>query len=147
MSQPVRQRPPSVAKGDCGIAVPFFAGVVAVALLGFWPAMVWHGYGGPTGNDWRWDIHSTVAEAVYFGVMAFIIALVVTGRRPASRTPAPAPAAPPEPGPDPAVTMRLLEGLDEIDGYAAEAEKARTGEELDYLNAYGRLPGRERNPQ
>jgi hypothetical protein len=81
MNQPNRQRAPG--QGDWGIAVPFFAGLMIVALVGFWPAMVWHGYGGPTGNDWRWDIHSTIAEAVYLGVIGFIAVLVVAGNRPA----------------------------------------------------------------
>ena len=79
MSQPVRQRPRPPAQGDWGIAIPFFAGLMVIALLGFWPAMVWHGYTDTGG--WKWDIHSTVAEAVYFGVMAFIAALIVLGNR------------------------------------------------------------------
>lgn len=141
MSQPARQQPRPPAQEDWGIAVPFFAGAMVIAVVGFWPAMVWHGYTDTGG--WRWDIHSTVAELVYLGVVAFIITLAWLGSRPA-RTAAPPKCVPPRPGPDPAVTMRLLEELDEIDGYAAEAENARTGEDLDYLNVYGRLPGRER---
>lgn len=98
MSQPTRPRVPG--QGDWGIAVPFFAGLMVVALVGFWPAMVWHGYGGPTGNDWRWDIHSTIAEAVYFGVIGFVAALVVAGNRPA-RPAFQAPPAMPPAGPPP----------------------------------------------
>jgi hypothetical protein len=79
MNQPNRQRVPG--QGDWGIAVPAVLITFAVALVGFWPAMVWHGYGGPTGNDWRWDIHSTIAEAVYWGVIGFIAALIILGNR------------------------------------------------------------------
>jgi hypothetical protein len=81
MSQPSRPRVPG--QGDAGILFPLLGITFAVLLVGFWPAMVWHGYGGPTGNDWRWDIHSTIAEAVYFGVIGFIAALVALGNRPA----------------------------------------------------------------
>ncbi len=90
MSQPVHRpsRPP--AQGDWGIAIPFFIGAMLVALVGFWPAMVWHGYTGAGG--WRWDIHSTIAEAVYFGTVAFIAGLIWLGNRPARRVP---PSGPP----------------------------------------------------
>ena len=53
--------------------------------MGFWPVMVWHGEGGPTGTDWRWDIHSTVAEAVYLGVVGFVVLMAWLGNRPAGR--------------------------------------------------------------
>lgn len=86
MSQPVRRQSRPPAQEDWGIAIPFFAGITVIALIGFWPAMVWHGYTGTGG--WRWDIHSTIAEAVYAGVVAFIITLAWLGSRPA-RPPAP----------------------------------------------------------
>ena len=79
MSQPSRPRIPG--QGDAGILFPLLGITFAVLLVGFWPAMVWHGYGGPTGNDWRWDIHSTVAELAYFGVIGFIAALIFLGNR------------------------------------------------------------------
>jgi hypothetical protein len=97
MSSPVCRRPrshayacrcprcvasvPRMKNGDYGILGPLalIAGVVAVT--GFWPAMVWHGYTDTGG--WRWDIHSTVAVAAYWGVIAFAAALAAIGNRPA----------------------------------------------------------------
>jgi hypothetical protein len=72
-----------------GIIGPGFLILCVVAVIGFWPAMVWHGYGGPTGTAWRWDIHSTIAEAVYFGAIGFIVFLCWLGNRPAQRGPRP----------------------------------------------------------
>ena len=77
---PFRSKP-----GDAGIIGPVILIFFVVALAGFWPAMVWHGYGGPTGNDWRWDIRSTIAELVYFGTIGFIALMVWLGNRPAAR--------------------------------------------------------------
>jgi hypothetical protein len=71
-----------------GIMGPAFVIFLIVAVTGFWPAMVWHGYGGPSGTSWRWDIHSTIAEAVYWGCIAFVVFLCWLGSRvPANRPP------------------------------------------------------------
>ena len=80
--------PPSLS-GEWGIIVPAVLIVGAVALLGFWPVMVWHGYTDTGG--WRWDIHSTVAELTYWGVIGFIALLYRADHKP-DRT-----AAPPKP--------------------------------------------------
>lgn len=66
----VRVQPP---KGDWGIIGPGLLIIAVVAVIGFWPAMVWHGYTDTGG--WRWDIHSTIAELVYWGI---ILAVVIT---------------------------------------------------------------------
>src|SRR5512135_3106607 len=100
MSQPVRRQSRPPAQEDWGIAIPFFAGAMIIAVVGFWPAMVWHGY--TDAGGWRWDIHSTIAEAVYFGVVAFIVTLVWLGNRgsrPAVPPPPTMPPAPPLPRP------------------------------------------------
>ena len=73
--------------GDYGIIGPLVLIVFAVALVGFWPVMVWHGYGGPTGTAWRWDIHSTIAEGTYLGVIGFIALMCWLGTRPAKIAP------------------------------------------------------------
>jgi hypothetical protein len=65
--------------GDYGLIGPLVLIFFAVALVGFWPAMVWHGYTDTGG--WRWDIHSTVAEGVYVGVIAFIGVLAWAGNK------------------------------------------------------------------
>ncbi len=124
---------------DDGLVVgPWGLLALVVIFISIWPVTVWHGYGGPTGNDWRWDIHSTIAEAVWLGLVAFVTVLVVIGNRPAKRLPSARPPAPR--GPDPAVTARLLRELDAAEGYAGLVEDARSGEELDYLTRNGKLP-------
>jgi hypothetical protein len=71
-------RPPQRSSGgDVGILIPLFLGFLVVACVGFWPAMVWHGYNDTGG--WRWDIHSTVAELVYFGVIVFGAGMIWLG--------------------------------------------------------------------
>jgi hypothetical protein len=79
------QHPRRKPDNDYCIIAPLTGIVFAVALLGFWPAMVWHGYGGPTGTAWRWDIHSTIAEAVYFGAVGFVAWMIWLGNRPAKQ--------------------------------------------------------------
>ena len=64
----------------------FFVIPFVIMIAGFWPAMVWHGEGGPTGTAWRWDIHSTIAELVYAGVAGFIVFLCWAGNRPLKTT-------------------------------------------------------------
>jgi hypothetical protein len=121
-----------------------WGGIIAVA--GFWPAMAWHGEGGPTGTAWRWDIQSTIGCLIWWGVLlTVILAVVLTGahkKRAAPRvtTPVPAPVPSPPSGPDPAVTMRLLRDLEDADAAAELAEEAQSGEELDYLRIHGKLP-------
>src|SRR5947209_19649892 len=75
---------PSMKSGDYGIIGPAFLIFFAVALVGFWPAMVWHGQTDTGG--WRWDIHSTIAEAVYWGTIGFIALLCWLGNRPTQHT-------------------------------------------------------------
>ena len=90
-NQPIYRRPRShsyacrcprcTPQGDAvsryGIIGPvlLFGGIAAV--IGFWPAMVWHGYTATGG--WRWDIHSTVAELAYWGVIGFVAGLIALG--------------------------------------------------------------------
>ncbi len=57
-------------KGTVGVA----AAVIAFALLGFWPAIVWHGQNDMGG--WRWDVHSTVACMVWWGILASVSAAI-----------------------------------------------------------------------
>jgi len=95
MSQQAGPRIPG--QGDWGIAVPALLITFAVALVGFWPAMVWHGYTDTGG--WRWDIHSTIAEAVYFGVIGFTAGLVALGNRDSRRAVTVTPDRPPPPPP------------------------------------------------
>jgi len=70
--------------GDYGIIGPLLLIGGPIAVTCFWPVMVWHGYGGPTGTAWRWDIHSTIAEAAYLGIIGFCGFLVWLGNRPAT---------------------------------------------------------------
>ena len=118
-----------------------------IAVIGFWPAMVWHGEGGPTGTAWRWDIHSTIGCLIWWGLVIIPLAAAVLRGRYRSRHPQPpAQVAPPHPapappsGPDPAVTMRLLRDLEDADAAARLAEEAQPGEELDDLRIHGKLP-------
>ena len=54
-----------------GIIGPLFVVYLIVVVTCFWPVLVWHGQTDTGG--WRWDIHSTVAELTYVGVIAFIV--------------------------------------------------------------------------
>lgn len=64
---------------EWGIVGPAILIFFVVALIGFWPAMVWHGYTDTGG--WRWDIHSTIGELVYFGTIGFIALMAWAGNR------------------------------------------------------------------
>ncbi len=66
-----------------GIIGPAILVIGGIILTCFWPVLVWHGEGGVTGTDWRWDIHSTIAELVYLGSVSFVIFLCWLGSRPA----------------------------------------------------------------
>jgi hypothetical protein len=74
-------------RGDYGIIGPLILIAFAVALVGFWPVMVVHGYTDTGG--WRWDSHSTFAEAAYLGCVAFVALMIWLGNRPAKLPPAP----------------------------------------------------------
>lgn len=74
-------------RGDWGIIGPAIGIFFAVALLGFWPVMVVHGYTDTGG--WRWDIHSTYAELAYAGTIGFVALMIWLGNRPAKLPPAP----------------------------------------------------------
>ena len=75
-------RCPQSQPGDWGIIGPGLLIIGVIAVIGFWPAMVWHGYGGPAGTAWRWDIHSTIGCLIWWGFLAAVIALAWADRRP-----------------------------------------------------------------
>ena len=81
-----------------GSAGPLILLAGILAAIGFWPAMVWHGYGGPTGTAWRWDVHSTIACCIWWGACALVSLLVYADRRAARRRAVP-PSMPPAPAP------------------------------------------------
>jgi hypothetical protein len=76
-------------KGNAGIIGPGLVVIFVVALVGFWPAMVWHGEGGPTGTAWEWNVDSTVGCCIWWGiwVLGLTVAFVSAsaGRRRAIR--------------------------------------------------------------
>ena len=38
-----------------------------------WPWFIWHGYSsGGNGWGWRWDLHSTVACVIWWGVLLLL---------------------------------------------------------------------------
>ena len=67
------QSMPKMKDGDYGIIGPLalFAGLVAV--IGFWPAMAWHGQTDTGG--WRWDIHSTMGCLIWWVFLAAVVIL------------------------------------------------------------------------
>ena len=100
VSQPVYRRPRSHAyscrcpkcdkPADWGVITPLIAIIGAGFLVSCWPALAWHGYTDTGG--WRWDIHSTVACAVWWGALLFIAVLVaVANRKPRRTVPPPQP--------------------------------------------------------
>jgi hypothetical protein len=64
----------------------FFVVCIVLAVIGFWPAMVWHGYTDTGG--WRWDIHSTIGCSVWWGLSVLCILLAVADKK-AKRSPRP----------------------------------------------------------
>jgi uncharacterized membrane protein len=72
---------PSMKNGDYGIIGPLLLVIAVVAVLGFWPAMVWHGQTDTGG--WRWDIHSTIGCLVWWGltIVPLTIAVIVDVHR------------------------------------------------------------------
>jgi hypothetical protein len=92
------QRAPAMRNGDFGIIGP---GLLVVAVIGFWPAMVWHGEGGPAGTAWEWNINSTIGCCVWWGltIVPFLIAAIVSAyrKRAPRMPPRPRPPVPPLP--------------------------------------------------
>ena len=76
MSKPNQPDEPALDPVEKGLLL-----LVLSALFSCWPALVWHGRGGPTGNDWRWDTHSTVACSIWWGFMLVVGVIVVVGKR------------------------------------------------------------------
>lgn len=111
-NQPVYRRPRSHAYScRCPRCVPqggfierngilgplaLFAGLVAV--IGFWPAMAWHGYTDTGG--WRWDIHSTMGCLIWWVFLAAVVILAAADHRPA-KTAVAAPVTPERLAPPP----------------------------------------------
>jgi hypothetical protein len=87
--------------GSYGAGLGIILGLLLGWLVLCWPALVWHGYGGPAGTAWRWDVHSTVACAVWWGVLVSAVfagwLADRVGKRPVS--PAVRPAGPVAQGP------------------------------------------------
>jgi hypothetical protein len=90
-------------KGNAGIIGPGLLVIGLVAVVGFWPAMVWHGEGGPSGTAWEWDIHSTIACCVWWSltIVPLLIAAIVEAhkKKRALHPPLPRPSPPPPPWP------------------------------------------------
>ena len=56
-----------------GAAAFFWGGLLGIlAVLGtaIWPYFIWHGEGGPTGYERVWNTSSTIACAVWWGILA-----------------------------------------------------------------------------
>lgn len=70
-----RNSPPT----EWGIIGPAIGIFFAVLIFGFWPVLIMHGQTDTGG--WRWDIHSTFAEAAYLGCVAFSGVLIWAGNR------------------------------------------------------------------
>jgi hypothetical protein len=76
--------------GGVGILLPaaIILGVGWLVLC--WPALAWHGYTDTGG--WRWDVHSTIACAVWWGIIAAAVVFWVCSKIPVK----PAPKAQPD---------------------------------------------------
>jgi hypothetical protein len=109
-------------KGGVGILLPAALIIGVVTVVGFWPAMVWHGDGGPTGTAWRWNIDSTVAELTYFGAIAFVTVVIWLCRKYAYMA-GPDPTALPQPD-------RWWEGPEYQRAALKQAAKRPAGEPL-----------------
>ncbi len=53
-------------------------GIGLGALLLLWPALAWHGQ--TAAGGWRWDIHTTVACCIWWGVVLFVAVAIVLGK-------------------------------------------------------------------
>ena len=84
---------------DAGAAGPVILLGLILIVIGFWPAMVWHGEGGPSGTAWQWDIHSTIGCCVWWGFWVFGFLCWYAGekldKRQKARPPRPVKAPPP----------------------------------------------------
>jgi hypothetical protein len=56
-------------------------GLVLAGLFLFWPAFVWHGEGGFSGTEWKWDIHTTVACCIWWGSLIVMLLIIALGKR------------------------------------------------------------------
>ena len=56
-----------------GIIAPALLIIGVIAVVGFWPAMVWHGQTDTGG--WRWDIHSTIGCLIWWGLIVVPLAV------------------------------------------------------------------------
>jgi hypothetical protein len=87
-------------KGNPGVIGPLLVIAGAVALLGFWPAMVWHGQTATGG--WRWDDRSTAACCIWWAACALFFVLGWANEQGKHRLPPPPPVRTPvPPGPSP----------------------------------------------
>jgi hypothetical protein len=111
-----------VKRGDYGILGPaaLFIGIGFITCC--WPSLVWHGY--TDAGGWRWDIHSTAACAVWWGVLVFLAFLCWLGGKPAAGTtrpargpltPPPGSVAWPAPPPPPCAHLNAVK-VDSLDG-------------------------------
>jgi hypothetical protein len=86
-----------------GIIGPAFVIILTVMITGFWPAMVWHGEGGPTGTAWQWDVRSTIGCCIWWGFLLLCGTGAVASRKLGGHylNNGPAPGADVSPLPDP----------------------------------------------
>lgn len=133
------QSMPSMKNGDYGIIGPLALIGGIVALIGFWPAMVWHGYTDTGG--WRWDIHSTIACSIWWALTLgpFIAAIIIDVSRGNARYlgQRPRPVRVPPSVPEALAIARLVE-----DGPAPPACPHRNAVKVDsayYKRNFGRM--------
>ncbi len=148
--QPVYRRPRSHAyscrcprcaappAGGWGIIAPAVLIIGAVAVLGFWPAMVWHGTSDTGG--WRWDVSSTIACAIWWTlVLGPILVAAVTG---VSKGRARCPGQRPAPVQVPPSVPEAKEALD-LDAAGAPRPAAPACQHLHAVRAESILDPRE----
>jgi len=75
-------------KGDWGGIGTVFLICLIVMVVGFWPAMVWHGQNATGG--WRWDVHSTIGCCIWWGSWLIVVfAFGVSNKSARGRPPRP----------------------------------------------------------
>jgi hypothetical protein len=76
-----------------GIIGPGILAYFVIVLIGFWPALVWHGYTGTGG--WRWDVHSTIGCCIWWGltIVPVAVACIIEAARKRTLAGAPVSAA------------------------------------------------------